>query len=198
VPTNDVSPLCYLRFLDKYSNSNISNPSQSHLLCWIQILKNLGLRKGRWVCRSFFQSTHISLPSNVERPDLKEFLNRFDFPEASPFQHSTGPTHTASAAPACTIRDCEKYLWDSFPLGWPARAARVGALKHRNLGLEAQLLKEPLATPDEAAALTARCALIVVASNRNGSMLSASAFSIFWNRGWEEIENSVHVIRRCI
>jgi hypothetical protein len=69
-------------------------------------------------------------------------------------------TYTASAALA-RVLEIEKCR--SPPFCAPNVAgARLCAFKHKNLGLDAQLLNEPADTSTEAAARTALCALIVV------------------------------------
>lgn len=68
-------------------------------------------------------------------------------------------TYIASAAPA-RVLEIEKCL---SPFNPPKLAgARLDAFKHRNLGLDAQLLDDPSDTSTEAAARTALCALIFV------------------------------------
>ncbi len=67
-----------------------------------------------------------------------------------------GKTHTASAAPARTLLDSEKYLCAPCPLPVALTPVpRAAALRQRNRGLDAQLLTDPIDTSAEAAALTA-------------------------------------------
>jgi hypothetical protein len=69
-------------------------------------------------------------------------------------------THTASAAPALTIPDCEKYLW--FWLS-PALPINLGldAFKQSRFGLDAKPRTEPMRASARVTALATLCALMI-------------------------------------
>mgnify|MGYP003633535997 FL=1 len=70
-------------------------------------------------------------------------------------------TYTASAAPARAILDSENNLCPfPFPTAGPAPRLLLDAFKHRNLGLDVQLLTDAMEDSATAAARTALCALI--------------------------------------
>lgn len=71
--------------------------------------------------------------------------------------------YTASAAPARTLRDSEKYLCAPCPL--PAARTtvpRVAALRQRKRGLDAPPLADPIDASAKAAARTALCTLMIL------------------------------------
>jgi hypothetical protein len=74
-----------------------------------------------------------------------------------------GHTHTASAAPALTILDWENNLCVSLLRAAAAPNPRFCAFKHKNLGLEAHPLREPIDASAEATARTALCILMLLA-----------------------------------
>ena len=76
-----------------------------------------------------------------------------------------GQTYTASAAPARMLLDTEKHL-APFPLPTITRTLLLGTFKHRNLGREAQFLREVTDDSAEVAARTALCALMVILVNK--------------------------------
>jgi hypothetical protein len=70
--------------------------------------------------------------------------------------------NTASAAPARTLVDCEKYLLAPWLLlAVLTTSGRVDAFMHRNLGLDAQLRKGTIDASAEATARIALCVLIL-------------------------------------
>jgi hypothetical protein len=118
--------------------------------------------EGSSAARFNLQSHQLPYPPWQVDPHPLEAPRSSHFTEAA-HRKEKKFTHTASAAPARLIIDWEKNLSPPFPLPTVA-SARLGAFKHRNLGLDTQLRRDASDSSAETAARTALCALIVVDS----------------------------------